>query len=46
MGAKGIEIEYGEEKKFLYWANLEQPRQNKNLLFRHDKSNLPTKKDP
>jgi hypothetical protein len=34
---KGIEIVYGEEKYILYRAGrLEQPRQNKNLLYRHD----------
>jgi hypothetical protein len=41
---KGIEILYGEEKDILYWAELEQPSQNKNLLYRHDKPKEPIKK--
>ena len=45
--AKGIEILYsvGEENYFVP-DQLEQPRQNKNLLYRHDKPNGPTKKGP
>ncbi len=34
---KGIEIVYGEEKKYFALGRLEQPRQNKNLLSRKDK---------
>jgi hypothetical protein len=32
---------YGEDKIVLYWADLEQPRQNKNIFYRH-KPNEPT----
>jgi hypothetical protein len=39
---KGIEIVYGEEKYFALGL-LEQPKQNKDLLHRHDKSSEPTK---
>jgi hypothetical protein len=42
-GDKGIEKVYCEEKIFLL-GQLEQPRQNKKLLYRHDKPNEPTKK--
>ncbi len=45
-GNKGIEIEYGEEGNKIVLGQLKQPRQNKNLLFRHDKPNEPTKKGP
>ncbi len=44
-GDKGIEIVYDEEKKYLLLGRLEQPRQNKNLLYLHDKPNEPTKRD-
>jgi hypothetical protein len=36
----------GDRKKYLFLGRLEQPRQNKNLLYRHDKPNEPTKKGP
>ncbi len=39
---KGIEIEYDGEKYFVQ-CRLEQPRLNKNLLYRHDKLNEPIK---
>jgi hypothetical protein len=41
-GDKGIEIVYGEEKKYFVLGLLEQPRQNRNLLYRHKKPNEPT----
>ncbi len=34
------------KKIFCTGHRLEQPRQNKNLLYRHDKPNEPTKKGP
>ena len=40
-GYKGSEIVYGEEKKYFVLGRLEQPKQNKNLLYRHDKPNEP-----
>jgi hypothetical protein len=43
---KEIEIECGEEKKYFVLGRLEQPRQNKNFLYRHDKPNEPSKKGP
>jgi hypothetical protein len=43
---KGIEIVYGEEEKYFVLGRLVQPRQNKNLLYRHDKPNEPIKKGP
>ncbi len=44
---KGIEKVYIEETNVLYLlGRLEQPRQSKNLLHRHDKPNEPTKKGP
>jgi hypothetical protein len=45
-GDKGIKIVFGEDKNILYWAELEQPRQNKNLLYQHNKPNEPTKEGP
>ncbi len=44
IGNKRIEIVYYEEK--IFCTSLLQPRQNKNLLYRHDKPNERTKKDP
>ncbi len=41
-GDKGIEIVYDEEKIVCPG----QPRQNKNLLYRHDKPYEPNKKEP
>jgi hypothetical protein len=32
--------------KYFVLCRLEQPRKNKNLLYRHDKPNEPTKKGP
>ncbi len=44
-GDKGIEIVMVRKKYFvLSWK--EHPRQNKNLLYRHDKPNEPNKKGP
>ncbi len=43
---KLIEIVYGEEKIFCTIGRLEQPRQNKNLLYLHGKPNAPTKEGP
>ncbi len=40
---KGIEIVYGELKKYFVPGRLEQPRQNKNLLYRYNEPNEPTK---
>jgi hypothetical protein len=45
-GDKIIEKVYGEEKKCFVLGRLEQPRQNKNILYRHDKPNEPTKEKP
>ncbi len=46
-GDKGIEIVYGgAEKKYFVPGRLEQPRQNRNLLYRHDKPYEPTKEGP
>jgi hypothetical protein len=42
-GDKVIEIVYGERKKYFVLDRLKQPRQNKNLLYWHDKPNDPTK---
>ncbi len=33
-------------KKYFVLDRLEQPRQDKNLLHRHDKTNEPTKEEP
>jgi hypothetical protein len=44
-GQKKIEIVYDKEKCFVL-GRLEQPRQNKNLLYWHDKPNKPAKKGP
>jgi hypothetical protein len=43
---KGIEIVYGRGKRYFVLGRLEQPRQNQNLLYWHDKPNKPTKKGP
>jgi hypothetical protein len=43
---KGNEIVYGEGKKKFVLGRLEQPRQNKNLLYRQDKSNEPNTEGP
>jgi len=40
-GNRGMEIVYGEKNFVL--GRLEQPGQNKNILYRHDKPNEPTK---
>jgi hypothetical protein len=45
-GDKGMEKAYVEEKKILYWTVLNMPRQNKNILYQHDKPKEPTKKGP
>ncbi len=45
-GDKGIEIVYGEEKKYFVLGRLEQPRQIKNLMYQHDKPNETTKEGP
>jgi hypothetical protein len=42
-GDKGIEVVYGEENMFVL-GRPEQRRQNKNLLYRHDKPNEIIKK--
>jgi hypothetical protein len=44
-GGKGIEIVYGEGKKYSALGRLEQPRQNKNLLYQQDQTNEPTKEE-
>jgi hypothetical protein len=46
MEEKGIEIVYGEGKKYFVLGRLEHPRQNKNLFYQHDKANEPIKKGP
>ncbi len=45
-GMGTIEIVYGEEQNIFVLGRLEQSRQNKNLLYRHDKLNEPTKTRP
>ncbi len=35
-----------KELKYFVLGRLEQPRQNKNLFYRHDKLDEPTKKGP
>jgi hypothetical protein len=45
-GEKEIEIVYGEEKNILYWADKNSKGRTKNLFYRHDKPNEPTKKGP
>jgi hypothetical protein len=37
-----IEIVYGEETKYFVLVRLEQPRQDKNLLYWYDKPHEPT----
>jgi hypothetical protein len=37
---------YGVEKKYFVLGRLEQPRLNKNLMYRHDKPKEPTKERP
>jgi hypothetical protein len=44
-GDRGIEIMFGEEKKIFVLGQQGQLRQDKNLLYRHDKPNEPTKKE-
>jgi hypothetical protein len=44
-GDKGIVIVY-DEGKIIVLGRLDQQRQNKNLLYRHDKPKEPTKKGP
>ncbi len=44
-GDKGIEKVYSEEKNFVI-KRLDQPRQNKNLLYRHDKPKNQPRKNP
>jgi hypothetical protein len=44
-GGKGIEKVYSKEKKCVL-GRLEQPRLNKNLLYRYDKAKEPTKEGP
>jgi hypothetical protein len=39
-------IVYGEKKIFYTIGRLEQPRQDKNLLYRHKEPNEPTKEGP
>jgi hypothetical protein len=45
---KGIEIVYGEEKKHFVLADYSSQgtRQNKSLLYWHNKPNKPTKEGP
>jgi hypothetical protein len=43
---KGIEKVCGEKKNNFVLDQLEQPMQNKNLLYRHDKLKEPTKNRP
>jgi hypothetical protein len=45
MGTKKLKV-FGEGKKYFVLGRLEQLKQNKNLLYRHDKPNKPTKKGP
>jgi len=42
-GDKWSKIVYGEEKVYFVLGRLEQPRQDKNLLYWHDKPKEPTK---
>ncbi len=41
-GEKWSEKVYGEEKKYFVLGRLEQPRQDKNLLYQHDEPNEPS----
>jgi hypothetical protein len=41
-----IEIVYGDEKYFFVLGFPEQPRQNKNRLYRQEEPNEPTKVGP
>jgi hypothetical protein len=43
-GDKGIELVYGEKKYFVL-GRFDQPRKNKNLLYRHDKPYGPNKNE-
>ncbi len=45
-GSKWIEVVYGEEKKCFVLGRLKQPRQDKNLLYRHDEPKEPNKEGP
>jgi hypothetical protein len=35
-----------EENNILYWADYNSQGKTKNLLYRHDESNEPTKEEP
>jgi hypothetical protein len=37
---------YGEDKKYFVLGQLEHPRQDKNLLYRRNELNKPTKEEP
>jgi hypothetical protein len=41
-----IDVVTGESKNSFLLGRLEQPRQNKNLLYWHDKPNQATKEGP
>ncbi len=45
-GDKLIEIVYSVGKKYFVLGLQEQPRQYKNLLYRHEEPNEPNKKAP
>jgi hypothetical protein len=45
-GSKGIGTMYCLGNKFFLPGRLEQPWQNKNLFYQHDKPNKPTKEGP
>jgi hypothetical protein len=36
----------GEEKNVLSWADYRNPRQNRNLIYRHNEPNKPSKEEP
>jgi hypothetical protein len=44
-GAKRIKIVYGKEQNFVL-GRLEQPMQNKNLFYWHNKTNEPSQEGP
>jgi hypothetical protein len=45
-GVRRNEMMCGEENFLFVLGQLEKPRQNKNLLYQHGKSNEPTKEGP
>jgi hypothetical protein len=46
MGTKELKWVYALGKKYFVLGRLELPRQDKNLLYRHEEPNEPTKEGP